>query len=85
MICVRIVNYSPIQVSNGMWDAGKPWKAMYASAASQRCAMQSSICTNPALAVLSSNLVEFYFPIGDGLVNPTHLAPGNLPCQFVSS
>lgn len=55
--------------TTGMWDPSQPWRALYSAAAAQTCASQHKLCTNPATALLSSNLVEFYFPIGDDTVS----------------
>lgn len=70
--------YNPCysQSGTGMWDSGMPWRAMYDSAAAQTCAMQHRMCSNPLAQALSSNVIEFYFPIGDREINSTHLAPG---------
>jgi hypothetical protein len=59
-----------------MWDALQPWRPMFAAAASQPCAMQHTMCTNPVQAVLATNLVEFNFPIGDDAIDAAKLATG---------
>lgn len=55
--------------TTGMWDPSQPWRDLYSAAAAQTCASQHKLCTNPATALLSSNLVEFYFPIGDDTIS----------------
>lgn len=42
--------------------------SMYTSAGQQMCAARYALCTNPA-ATLTSNLVNFFFPIGDRTLN----------------
>lgn len=50
--------------NTGMYDRGQGYYTMYNSAAQQSCAARYAMCTNPK-ATLTSNLVNFYFPIGD--------------------
>jgi hypothetical protein len=38
---------------------------LYAQAAEQTCAARYMLCTNPRTSILASNLVNFFFPIGD--------------------
>ena len=38
---------------------------MYKSASAQPCAADYNLCMNPLVSVLPTNLVNFYFPIGD--------------------
>lgn len=59
---------------SGLWDttyqgAANPLYDMYDSAASQTCALQPDICTNPLQAQIKDRLVEFWFPIGDGTIS----------------
>lgn len=62
--------------NTGMWDANQLWRNLYSSAAAQSCASQhSTMCSNPITSMLSSNLVEFYFPLGDGTVGAAHFLP----------
>lgn len=58
---------------SGLYDLQSPWRSLYAQAAAQSCATQHNLCQNPITALLTSNLVEFYFPIGDGAIDGTHL------------
>lgn len=45
------------------------YKPMYASAASQACASDYNMCMNPLASTLTSNLVNFYFPLGDRTIS----------------
>jgi hypothetical protein len=58
--------------NTGIWDISQPWRQIYADAAAQTCATQHNMCTNPVSKILSSNLVEFYFPIGDSSIGTQH-------------
>jgi hypothetical protein len=58
----------------GMWDPSQPWREMYASSADQTCATQHNMCSNPVTALLSSNLIQFFFPIGDGAIGPSQFS-----------
>lgn len=55
--------------ADGMWDASQPWQPLYTAASAQQCAMSNRLCMNPVSADLSTNLVQFDFPIGDGTLN----------------
>jgi hypothetical protein len=54
--------------TSGMYDPGQGYYNMYTSAAQQTCAARYALCTNPK-AALTSNLVNFFFPIGDRTLN----------------
>jgi hypothetical protein len=58
---------------NAMWDITETWRSIYANGAAQQCATQHNMCTNPVGQILQTNLVEFYFPIGDNTINDTHV------------
>jgi len=49
----------------GMYDASQGYYELYAAAAEQTCASRYPLCTNPRTSILASNMVNFYFPIGD--------------------
>lgn len=58
----------------GLWDttidgAPNPLYDLYNAAASQTCALQANMCTNPVKAEIRDRLLEFWFPIGDGTVS----------------
>lgn len=42
---------------------------MYASASAQSCASDYNLCTNPLVSIMPTNLVNFYFPIGDRTIS----------------
>jgi hypothetical protein len=58
---------------NAMWDISQTWRSIYANGAAQQCATQHNMCTNPVGQILQTNLVEFFFPIGDHTINDTHI------------
>lgn len=52
--------------SPGLYDAENTvLREMYETASAQSCAFQNDMCANPLSAMLTSRLVEFYFPIGN--------------------
>lgn len=51
-----------------MYDAGQGYKEMYKAASSQPCASDYNMCMNPLVSVLPTNLVNFYFPVGDSTI-----------------
>lgn len=69
--------------NTGMWDITQPWRSIYAASSAQGCATQHNMCTNPITALLSSNLVEFYFPIGDATIGSTHFTSSSRYYIFV--
>ena len=56
--------------NSGMWDISQSWRQQYSDASAQDCATPHNMCSNPITKMLASNLVEFYFPIGDGTIGP---------------
>lgn len=60
--------------SPGLYDEDKNLRGLYEDAADQPCAFQNDLCTNPLSEILTSRLVEFYFPIGNDTLTSTTLA-----------
>lgn len=67
---------------SGIYDLQNPWRELYRQAATQDCATQHKLCQNPVTALLQSNLVEFYFPIGDGAISGEHFEARCVSRQF---
>ena len=58
---------------------------MYASAQAQPCASNYNLCTNPLVQIMPTNLVNFYFPIGDRTISSAILSssePYNIYVMF---
>ena len=62
--------------ATGLYDAllpngdENPLVGLYAQSATQDCAIQPPLCTNPpAAATQNGGLIEFWFPVGDDLVD----------------
>jgi hypothetical protein len=58
---------------------------LYAQAAEQTCAARYMLCTNPRTSILASNLVNFFFPIGDRTITDAILSstiPYNIYVSF---
>ncbi len=61
------------------------YRELYTAASAQSCASNYNLCTNPMVSVLPTNLVNFYFPIGDGTVSSSILEssePYNIYVMF---
>jgi hypothetical protein len=50
---------------SGMYDTAQGYYPLYESASQQTCAARYMMCMNPRTSVMPSNLVNFFFPIGD--------------------
>lgn len=62
--------------SSGLYDPTNVYgyHDMYLQAQQQTCAARQNLCTNPTEQVMPTNLVNFFFPIGDNAVTPQMLA-----------
>lgn len=62
--------------SSGLYDASNylDYRSQYLAAQTQTCAARQNLCTNPTASVLTSSLVNFYFPIGNDAITPEMLA-----------
>jgi hypothetical protein len=58
----------------GMFDPVNEYRQLYTAASAQPCASNYNLCMNPLVHVLPTNLVNFYFPIGDRTLTPDILA-----------
>jgi hypothetical protein len=58
----------------GMFDPVQGYRQLYTSAAGQPCASDYNLCMNPIVHILPTNLVNFYFPIGDRTISDDVLA-----------
>lgn len=54
------------------WRQG--YKALYSAASAQPCASSYDLCTNPVAHILPTNLVNFYFPLGDRTITDAILS-----------
>lgn len=54
-------------------DSSSALNVLYTEASFQSCALQPNFCQNPLSPVLASGLVDFWFPIGDELIDSTIL------------
>eukprot|EP00961_Rhodomonas_salina_P052201 700876-Rhodomonas_salina.1 len=61
--------------NTGLFDnASSPLVSLYTLAHHQQCALQPDFCTNPIQQTLDSGLVEFWFPIGDNIIDDSILS-----------
>ena len=64
---------------SGMYDSALPYADLYYQAQQQTCAVQKNLCSNPVSSVLPSNMVSFFFPVGDNVINATNLGASPSP------
>lgn len=67
---------------SGLYDVNHAlgYHSQYLQAQSQTCAARQNLCTNPTSAVLTSSLVNFFFPLGNDALTPEMLSA--YPSQF---
>lgn len=62
--------------SSALYDASYAldYRSQYLAAQTQTCAARQNLCTNPTTSVLTSSLVNFYFPLGESTITPEMLS-----------
>lgn len=70
--------------NTGLFDnATSELRSLYTLASHQQCALQPTFCANPVAEVLSSGLVELWFPIGDDTISDALLAQNSQYSLYV--